>query len=261
MLSLKLKIIQDRIIRPQYYPEILFNLFGDGKEQKRCVKALHDFTGNAILARKQMMEKAGGIQKMLEKKAEDGGGIRLALLDLMLDMHSRNEIDLEGIQEEVDTFTFEGHDTTSAALNWFVHSMGHNQAIQAKLQQELDEVLGPDLDRDIAFDDFAELKYVDACLKETLRLYPSVPLIARQLTEDVKIKEFTLPAGTGVYLAVIVASMVHRDTNYWENPEIFNPERFVNGDYLKHPYCYSARHNYTSSQNFGFYLYLYVKSC
>jgi len=55
---------------------------------------------------------------MLEKKAEDGGGIRLALLDLMLDMHSRNEIDLEGIQEEVDTFTFEGHDTTSAALNW-----------------------------------------------------------------------------------------------------------------------------------------------
>jgi len=65
-----------------------------------------------------MMDKAGGIQKMLEKKAEDGGGIRLALLDLMLDMHSRNEIDLEGIQEEVDTFTFEGHDTTSAALNW-----------------------------------------------------------------------------------------------------------------------------------------------
>nr|CAD2190399.1 unnamed protein product [Meloidogyne enterolobii]CAD2190803.1 unnamed protein product [Meloidogyne enterolobii] len=229
------RIIQDRIIRPQYYPEILFNLFGDGKEQKRCVKALHDFTGNAILARKQMMDKAGGIQKMLEKKAEDGGGIRLALLDLMLDMHSRNEIDLEGIQEEVDTFTFEGHDTTSAALNWFVHSMGHNQAIQAKLQQELDEVLGPDLDRDIAFDDFADLKYVDACLKETLRLYPSVPLIARQLTEDVKIKDFTLPAGTG---AVIVASMVHRDTNYWENPEIFNPERFVNGDYLKHPYCY-----------------------
>jgi len=47
--------------------------------------------------------------------------------------------------------------------------MGHNQAIQAKLQQELDEVLGPDLDRDIAFDDFADLKYVDACLKETLR--------------------------------------------------------------------------------------------
>jgi cytochrome P450 len=67
-----------------------------------------------------MMDKAGGIEKMLEKKVEkSGGGIRLALLDLMLDMHSRNEIDLKGIQEEVDTFTFEGHDTTSAALNWF----------------------------------------------------------------------------------------------------------------------------------------------
>ena len=47
--------------------------------------------------------------------------------------------------------------------------MGHNPKIQAKLQQELDEVLGPDLDRDVAFDDFAKLRYVDACLKETLR--------------------------------------------------------------------------------------------
>uniref|UniRef100_A0A1I8BEX5 Cytochrome P450 n=1 Tax=Meloidogyne hapla TaxID=6305 RepID=A0A1I8BEX5_MELHA len=118
-----------------------------------------DYLNAAILARKQMMDKAGGIQKMLAKKAEESdGGIRLALLDLMLDMHSRNEIDLEGIQEEVDTFTFEGHDTTSAALNWFVHSMGHNPTVQAKLQQELDEILGPDLDRDIAYDDFAEIK-------------------------------------------------------------------------------------------------------
>jgi hypothetical protein len=37
---------------------------------------------------------------------------------------------------------------------------------------------------------------------------------------------------------VIAASMVHRDPAYWEDPEIFNPERFMTGDYLKHPYCY-----------------------
>jgi cytochrome P450 len=68
------------------------------------------------------MEAAGGIQQMIAQKAASGDrGVRLALLDLMLEMEGRGELDLAGIQEEVDTFTFEGHDTTSAALNWSVN--------------------------------------------------------------------------------------------------------------------------------------------
>jgi cytochrome P450 len=47
--------------------------------------------------------------------------------------------------------------------------MGQNPEMQARLQRELDQVLGPDLDRDVSYDDLGELKYVDACLKETLR--------------------------------------------------------------------------------------------
>uniref|UniRef100_A0A914HH46 Cytochrome P450 monooxygenase n=1 Tax=Globodera rostochiensis TaxID=31243 RepID=A0A914HH46_GLORO len=229
-------IIHQRMIKPQFYPEFLFNLFGAGKEQQRCVQILHDFTNKAILARKKAMDDAGGIEKMMAQKAAEGGkGVRMALLDLMLDMRERGELDLAGIQEEVDTFTFEGHDTTSTALNWFLHLMGANPEIQSRVQREIDHVLGPDPAAELRYDDLGELRYLEACLKETLRLYPSVPLIARQVTEDTQIKDFVLPAGTGV---VIVPSMVHRDPVYWENPEVFDPERFLKGDYLKHPYCY-----------------------
>lgn len=230
------KIIHHRMVRPQLYPDFIFRWFSNGYEQERCVHVLHSFTKNAILARKRAMEAAGGIQQLMAQKAAGGGGVRMAFLDLMLDMHERGELDLDGIQEEVDTFTFEGHDTTSGALNWFIHMMAEHPHCQARVQREIDEVLGEDPDQVVAYDDLAKLRYVDACLKETLRLYPSVPLIARQAKEDIKIKDYTLPAGTGV---VIAASMVHRDPTYWENPEVFNPERFVNGDHLnKHPYCY-----------------------
>ncbi|KAE9412922.1 hypothetical protein Angca_003777 [Angiostrongylus cantonensis] len=225
-------IVQQRQVKPQYYPESLFNLIGDGKEQARCVKILHEFTGNVIRARKAKADAAGGVEKLLLQESAEGRR-RMAFLDLMLDMNAKGELPMDGVQEEVDTFTFEGHDTTSASINWFLHLMGANPDIQEKVQREVDEVIG-ETDRAPTYEDLGSLKYLEACIKETLRLYPSVPLIARQVVEDVKIKNHLLPAGTGI---VVVPSMVHRDPTYWDDPEVFRPERFINGE-LKHPYAY-----------------------
>ncbi|CAJ0589978.1 unnamed protein product [Cylicocyclus nassatus] len=225
-------LLQKRQVNPQYYPEFLFNLIGDGKEQARCVKILHDFTGNVIRARKAKADAAGGVDKLLALETEQGRR-RMAFLDMMLDMNAKGELSMDGVQEEVDTFTFEGHDTTSASINWFLHLMGANPDIQEKVHREVDEVLG-EVDRPVTYEDIGNLKYLEACIKETLRLYPSVPLIARQVVEDIKIKDHILPAGTGV---VLVPSMVHRDPNYWDDPEVFRPDRFVDGE-LKHPYAY-----------------------
>ncbi|WKY11913.1 hypothetical protein Q1695_003468 [Nippostrongylus brasiliensis] len=225
-------IIHQRMVKPQYFPDFLFNLFGAGKEQARCIKILHDFTGSVIRARKAKADAAGGVEKLLAKESAEGRR-RMAFLDLMLDMNAKGELPMDGVQEEVDTFTFEGHDTTSASINWFLHLMGANPHIQEKVHREIDEVLG-EADRCVTYEDLGSFKYLEACIKETLRLYPSVPLIARQVVEDVKLKDHILPAGTGV---VVVPSMVHRDPNYWDDPEVFRPERFIDGE-LKHPYAY-----------------------
>ncbi|CAD5231104.1 unnamed protein product [Bursaphelenchus xylophilus] len=224
-------IIHQRQVKPFYYPDIIWNLFGYGREEKKLVNILHDFTGKVIMARKKAVDEAGGVQKLLEEERISGHS-RMAFLDLMLDMMDKGQLDMEGLQEEVDTFTFEGHDTTSAAMNWFLHLMGNNPEIQAKVQREVDEVLG---ETGIpTFEDLGKLKYLEACFKETLRLYPSVPLFARQMTEDTKVHRHILPKGTGV---VIIPSMVHRDERFWQDPEAFNPERFIDSD-LKHPYAY-----------------------
>lgn len=91
---------------------------------------------------------------------------------------------------------FKGHDTTSAALNWFLHLMGANPEIQARVHREIDDVLGADLTREVCFDDLGNFKYLDACLKETLRLYPSVPMFARQVTEETRIRRIRININT-----------------------------------------------------------------
>ncbi|CAD6193406.1 unnamed protein product [Caenorhabditis auriculariae] len=227
------EIVFQRFLNPLYYVDFFFNRFGPGKEHDQYVKVLHDFTSKAINARREKVEAAGGVQQLLAQETAEGRR-RMAFLDLMLEMNAKGELPMEGLQEEVDTFTFEGHDTTSAAMNWFLHLMGNNSDIQARVQKEIDDVLG-EADRPITYEDLGELRYLEACIKETLRLYPSVPLIARQCVEDIKIKKHVLPAGTGV---VVIPSMVHKDPRYWEDPEVFNPERFYNGGDLKHAYAY-----------------------
>uniref|UniRef100_A0A0N5A8Z2 Cytochrome P450 n=1 Tax=Syphacia muris TaxID=451379 RepID=A0A0N5A8Z2_9BILA len=225
-------IIHQRILKPHLYPQFMFNLFGKGKQHDKYLEILHEFTGKAIRERKKLADEAGGVQNLMKKEAASGRK-RMAFLDLMLDMHAKGDLPLSGIQEEVDTFTFEGHDTTSASMNWFLHLMGTNPDIQIKVQKEVDEVLGEE-DRPITYEDLGNLQYLEACIKETLRLYPSVPIIGRFLTDDIKIKDKIIPKYVGV---VICPSMVHRDPKHWPDPEIFKPERFLSTE-SKHPYAF-----------------------
>ena len=68
---------------------------------------------------------------------------RIAFLDLLLKAKSEDEtITFDDIQEEVDTFMFEGHDTTTAGVSWALHLIGSHPEIQNKLHQELDEIVG-----------------------------------------------------------------------------------------------------------------------
>lgn len=67
--------------------------------------------------------------------------------------------------------------------------MGAHPECQAKAHREIDEVMGENPEREITFDDLGSFKYLEACFKETLRMYPSVPMFARQVTEETQISK------------------------------------------------------------------------
>ncbi|XP_036153660.1 cytochrome P450 4V2-like isoform X2 [Myotis myotis] len=85
-------------------------------------------------------------------------------------------------------FTTNGHDTTAAGINWALYLLGCYPEVQKKLGNELDEVFG-NSHRPVTLEDLKKLKYLECVIKETLRIFPSVPLIARGLNEDCDVGE------------------------------------------------------------------------
>lgn len=91
--------------------------------------------------------------------------------------------------------------------------------------QELYEIFG-DSDRPATFQDTLEMKYLERCLMETLRLFPPVPIIARELKENLQLSsgKYTVPAGSTV---VVTTVLLHRDKNIYPNPTKFDPDNFL----------------------------------
>lgn len=160
---------------------------------------------------------------------------RLAFLDLLLES-AQNGATLtdQEIKEQVDTIMFEGHDTTAAASSFFLSLMGIHQDMQEKVYEEMQAIFG-DSDRPATFQDTLEMKYLERCLMETLRMYPPVPIIARELREDLQLasENLVVPAGATV---IIGTYLMHNDEKIYPNPTKFNPDNFLPENTAKRHY-------------------------
>lgn len=239
-----MSIIQVRQKSVWLWPDLVFKMTKDGQQFENDLKILHDFTRDVIEQRwtdykKKKVELGDAFESEYFGESKSARKHRLSFLDtLLLAMDKDQSIDMEGCCEEVDTFMFEGHDTTSAAMTWTIQEIGNNQEVLKKCLAEIDEVFG-DSDRPASMDDLNRLEYLDACIKESLRKFPSVPIFARQLTHDehvqIEDRKYFLSKGS---LYVFPVYYLHRDPAHWDSPEEFRPQRFLNGNADKR-YAYS----------------------
>ncbi|XP_028816482.1 cytochrome P450 4V7 [Denticeps clupeoides] len=225
-------IITRRQRMPWFWPDWIYNLLGEGKEHQKRLRILHSFTESVI---KERAERMAGVDS--DSESDHGKKKRRAFLDMLLKStdDEGNYLSHEDIREEVDTFMFEGHDTTAASMNWALYLIGSHPDVQKKLQQELQEVFGLS-DRHVTTEDMKKLRYLECVIKETLRIFPSVPLFARSIGEDCQMNGFKVPKGVN---AVIIPYALHRDPRYFPDPEEFRPERFLPENSVgRHPYAY-----------------------
>ncbi|KAL8111103.1 cytochrome P450 76AD1-like [Apium graveolens] len=150
------------------------------------------------------------------------------LLDSFLDFRQENPVDFDVKQIKVllmDLF-IAGTDTNSSTIEWAMTELMIHSDIMQKLRKEINErinVKAPLVEADIL-----ELPYLQSVLKETMRLHLVVPLLLPHKTEtNVKLNGYTIPKDTRVIFNVWA---IARDSDSWESPEKFAPERFLSSE-------------------------------
>ncbi|XP_011172782.1 cytochrome P450 9e2 [Solenopsis invicta] len=155
------------------------------------------------------------------------------MLQLMMDIRGkedRRELDIDDMTAQAFVFFFGGFDTSSTAMSFAAHEIAANPEVQIKLQQEIDKLL-EESNGEASYESINRLEYLDAVINETLRLYPPVAFLERTCDKSYELppalpgeKPFVMKKGMVVWIPVYA---IHRDKKYYDNPNKFCPERFL----------------------------------
>ncbi|XP_047992299.1 cytochrome P450 4C1-like isoform X2 [Leguminivora glycinivorella] len=211
-----MSIINMRLFKAWLQLDAIFNLTPYASVQKKNIEETHQFTDQVIRKKKLLKENSSVSPEGIE---EDG---RRDMLDMLLSRDS--PFTDEQLREHIDSITIAGNDTTSLVVAYALVLLGSHKEEQDKVYKELKQIFG-DSKRIPSKEDLNKMEYLERVIKETMRLYTVVPVIARETQSELKLSTCTLPAGVG---CAIVPFVLHRSKRLWgPDADDFRPDRFL----------------------------------
>ncbi|XP_072963461.1 cytochrome P450 93A2-like [Typha angustifolia] len=181
------------------------------------------------------------MERILKKKQEErrtmkemglggGEGERLKdFLDILLDIYEDKGAEIRLTMDNIKAFILDifvgGSDSSGITIEWALAELITHPNVLHKAVAEIDTVVGKS--RLVDESDISNLPYLQAIVKETIRLHPAGPLIPRMSTEDCTVGGYDIPAETRLFINVWA---INRNPNYWKDPLKFYPERFIEGE-------------------------------
>jgi cytochrome P450 len=155
------------------------------------------------------------------KRLSDGEASMIRLLLEARDDETGEPLDEAALRNEAAVIFMAGHETTANSLAWTWYLLSQAPEVEERLHAELAQILAG---RPPTLDDVAKLTYTRAVFEETVRLYPPVPILARQALRAETIRGRPVPAGS---LVMVVPWLLHRHRKFWGKPDHYIPERFL----------------------------------
>ncbi|XVF65920.1 hypothetical protein PTKIN_Ptkin09bG0289700 [Pterospermum kingtungense] len=166
--------------------------------------------------------------KERRRRTDDGNREEEAkdLVDILLDLQENGELEfplsVDNIKAIIMDMFSAGSETSSITVEWIIVELLKNPEIMEKVKNEVRQVFDGKGNVDEA--GTHELKFLKAVIKETLRMHPSVPLVLRECRENCQLDGYDIPVNSRVF---VNAGAIGKDPNYWNDAEIFYPERFL----------------------------------
>jgi cytochrome P450 len=151
--------------------------------------------------------------EIAERRAAPDLAERGDVLSRLLAVEGEEKLSDNELRDQLVTLLLAGHETTATALAWTLYELGRDPHQLARAQRAADAADGKD--------------HLEAVLKESLRLHPVIPMVARHLMEPASIGGIDLPRGTNVGPSILLA---HARAENHRDPEVFRPERFLDGE-------------------------------
>ncbi|MEO7109192.1 MAG: cytochrome P450, partial [Polyangiaceae bacterium] len=190
-----------RQLFPQWFP------FAARRRSVKTAKTI-DKAVFEVIKKKRAKEERGDdlLSRMLEAQDDEGGH----MTDLQL-------------RDEAVTMFVAGHETTANALAFAVMLLGDHPDVDARAYAEIEKALNG---KSPTAEDVPKLPFLEAIVKETMRLYPPAHIIGREATRDVTLGNWKIPRGASVLMSPYA---LHRSPEYWPDPHAFRPERWLDG--------------------------------
>lgn len=162
------------------------------------------------------------VQRVIEERSR-GGAEHHDLLSMLHAAYGRGggQPNPKALRDQIMSILLAGHETTGNALSWTWFLLSKNPTVRARLDAEVGEVVG---NRELSPADVPSLDYIHMVFQEAIRLYPPVWTMSRTALGEDYVGGYRVPKGASVMLCPYA---VHRRTEYWDNPEGFEPERFL----------------------------------
>lgn len=196
-----------RIARLPFVPPV-FVPTARNRKFRKALKTLEDTVGHIIDTRRRRL-------------GTEAGDDLLSTLMMTEDKETGYRMNNRQIRDEVMAMVFMSHEPTADVLTWAWYLLSQNPAAEQRLHGELDGVLGG---RTPTVADLSMLPYTKRVIEETMRLYPPGWLLGRRaLTED-NVGGYLIPRKS---IVVFSPYLTHRHPGFWQNPESFDPDRFI----------------------------------
>ncbi|XP_022827531.1 cytochrome P450 4C1-like isoform X2 [Spodoptera litura] len=220
-----LKIFCYRGIHPWLYPPFIYKRTAWKKKEDDLIRDLKNMI-NTVIQKRRFDLKANNF--VTNNGVDSITGRFKPVLDLLLHLaDGEHAFTDDEIKEHLDTIVIASYDTTSTVLQTILLVLGTYPEVQERVYNEVQEVFQNS--EDLSMLDLSKLVYLEAVIKEVLRVYSTVPIVSRKLDTDIVLPNYTLRAGSTCILSIYG---LHHHSSWGPDVKEFKPERWLNPDTL-----------------------------